>query len=244
MSRWMVADLESAAEVRNVTKHFGRIRALDGVTLQVARRSIHGLLGPNGAGKTTLLRLMLGLSSPDSGTVLLGSGTEDSSRAPRLAFQPEDPAPYDYLKVREFLSLALHMRSDGRFDEESLEYWMRRFELITVEKQLIKDVSAGVRRKLSIVAALVQEPDLLVLDEPTNHLDTRAVLALKEELRLIRERGRSVLLATHMIDFAATLCDHFTLLKDGRVIQDGDPATLAGGASENLERRIVSLLEL
>ncbi len=228
--------------VEHVTKRYGSIVALDNVSLRIRPGTIHGLLGPNGAGKTTLIRIIVGLSAPDSGGVTLMAPRGVMDRNLRLAYQPEEPALYEYLTVDEFLTLARQLRAGGGLDDSRLAELVGRFELEAMARRLIKNLSAGMRRKLAIVAALAQDPDLLVLDEPTNHLDTNGVVRLKDELRRLRDSGATVLLSTHILDFAAGLCDQVTLLKAGRIIYDGPVAEILAGGDWTLEERVAALI--
>lgn len=224
--------------VESVTKTFGPITALNEVSLVVRPGTIHAVLGPNGAGKTTLLRLVAGLSAVDGGEIRTDSVDRGSTRT---AYLPEEPALYDYLTAGEFLTLARHL---GRRDQDNSrrDYFLDRFELRTASGSLIKTLSAGTRRKVALAAALIQEAELIILDEPTNGLDTAAVIRLKEELGRLRDEGATVLLSTHILDFAAALCDRVTLLNRGRVVFDGNLADLPEFGGRDFERRVAALL--
>ena len=160
----------------------------------------------------------------------------------RVAYQPEDPAVYEYLTVREFLALARRLSGPANRDwDEDCEGLVTMFEMSDGRDKLCRSLSAGMRRKVSLLAALVQRPDLYILDEPTNHLDTVAVRRLKETLRSLRADGQSILVATHMIDFAATIGDEVTILDRGRVRFSGPLTTVPGDGS--LEDRVFAMLE-
>ena len=231
---------EATLRVELASKSFGRQIAVDGVSLTVDPSSVHVLLGPNGAGKTTLIRAALGLIPLDAGRVVLGATRHGGPC--RVAYQPEDPALYEYLTVREFLAMALRLAgpANGNWDEDC-ERLVAMFEMSDGLDKLCRSLSAGMRRKVSLLGALVQRPDLYILDEPTNHLDAVAVRRLKETLRGLRADGRSVLVATHMIDFAATIGDEVTILDRGRVRFSGPLTTVPGDGS--LEDRVFAMLE-
>ncbi len=222
--------------VESVAKTFGAVTALDGISLVVRPGRIHAVLGPNGAGKTTLLRLVAGLSVADRGEI-----RTDGPGSVRTAYLPEEPTLYDYLTAGEFLTLARHL---GRrpTDGSARDYFLDRYELRASSGSLTKTLSAGTRRKVAVAAALIQEADLLILDEPTNGLDTAAVIRLKEDLGRLRDEGATVLLSTHILDFAAALCDRVTLLTRGRVVYDGSFTDLPEFGGRDFERRVAALL--
>jgi ABC-2 type transport system ATP-binding protein len=232
-------DSDTAAVIvaERISKRYGPVTALADVSFAVTAGTIHGLLGPNGAGKSTTIRLITGFARADSGELHAPGRPGHGGTAGRLAYQPEEPALYDYLTVTEFLALARRLGDPAA--EDSRARLVERFELGETAGRLIKNLSAGTRRKVAIAAALVQDPTLLVLDEPTNGLDTTAVVRLKEELRALRDAGRTVLLSTHILDFAAGLCDDVTMLRSGTVAYTGSVAALlAGPGPEGFEARV------
>jgi ABC-2 type transport system ATP-binding protein len=227
--------------VDGLVKRYGTKAALDGVSVSVRRGTIHGVLGPNGAGKTTLLEVLLGHRRADSGTVRF----DDAQVGARLvAYQPETPAIYEYLTVGEFLDLAARLAPDGNGGEAEARK-QRLLEMFEMEKQagaLCHTLSAGMRRKTSIMAAMIQAAPILILDEPTNHLDTTASVRLKRELRRLGAEGSTVILSTHLLDFAVGLCDDVTLLSESRVVFAGSVQDVPGTGS--VEERIVEVLGL
>lgn len=223
--------------VESVTKTFGRIRALSGASLRLHRGSVHALVGPNGAGKSTLIRILMGLDHADTGQVLAPS---TGGRRLRIAYQPQVPALYEYLRVSEFLELAAHIGEAT--SSERCDAVMKLFGLTAAASQLVRTTSAGTRMKIALAAAIVQDPELLILDEPTNAVDAIGVARLKDRLRGLREVGTTVLLATHMIDFAHGLCDDITVLLGGGVQYTG-PVTGFGDPSATLESRVLALID-
>jgi ABC-2 type transport system ATP-binding protein len=161
-------------------------------------------------------------------------------RGLRVAYQPQVPALYDYLTVGEFLELAALLGAVPA--GEKCQDVMRLFDLSAIAGQLLHTVSIGTRMKVALAAALVQNPELLVLDEPTNALDTIGVARLKDRLRELRAGGTTILLATHMIDYAGRLCDDLTILRNGRVQYTGPVASL-GHPEEPLESRVLALID-
>jgi len=220
--------------VEGLTKTYGAVTALNEVSLTLRRGTVHALIGPNGSGKSTLIRTLLALETPDAGRVG-GVG-----RSLRIGYQPQVPALYGYLTVAEFIDLAARLApapsADGRHAV------MQAFDLLPAADQLVRTTSVGTQMKIAVAAALVQQPELLILDEPTNAVDVVGVSRLKERIRAMREAGVTILLATHLIDFAEGLCDDVTVLRGGRVQYTGPVIGLNGLGS--LEARVLSLIDL
>jgi ABC-2 type transport system ATP-binding protein len=212
--------------VRDLTKVYGEVRAVDGVDLDVADGEFVGVLGPNGAGKTTLLEVVEGLRRPDSGTVeVLGEQVWPRNAAvlPRIGVQLQASAFFERLTAREQIRTfaALYDVSPARADD-----WLERVGLAEKASARVEDLSGGQAQRLSIACALVHDPELVFLDEPTASLDPQARRNLWDLLAGINEAGRTVVLTTHYMDEAEVLCDRVAVMDSGRVLQVGSPAEL------------------
>jgi ABC-2 type transport system ATP-binding protein len=207
-------------------KAYGDVRAVDGVSLTVGRGEFFGILGPNGAGKTTTLEIVEGLREPDEGTArLLGrpSWPRDVSLLRRIGVQLQSSAFFDKLTAREQLHTfaALYgvpaARADAMLETVGL-----------TEKAAVRcdNLSGGQQQRLSIACALVNDPELVFLDEPTTGLDPQARRNLWDLLRRINAEGRTVVLTTHYMDEAQTLCERVAVMDAGRVLRVGPPAEL------------------
>ena len=216
----------TAIRVRDLTKVYGEVRAVDGVDLDVADGEFVGVLGPNGAGKTTLLEVVEGLRRPDSGTVeVLGEQVWPRNAAvlPRIGVQLQASAFFERLTAREQIRTfaALYDVSPARADD-----WLERVGLAEKASARVEDLSGGQAQRLSIACALVHDPELVFLDEPTASLDPQARRNLWDLLAGINEAGRTVVLTTHYMDEAEVLCDRVAVMDSGRVLQVGSPAEL------------------
>ncbi len=216
----------TAIRVRDLTKVYGELRAVDGVDLEVADGEFVGVLGPNGAGKTTLLEMVEGLRRPDSGTVeVLGQQVWPRNAAvlPRIGVQLQASAFFERLTAREQIRTfaALYDVSQARADD-----WLERVGLAEKASARVEDLSGGQAQRLSIACALVHDPELVFLDEPTASLDPQARRNLWDLLAGINEAGRTVVLTTHYMDEAEVLCDRVAVMDSGRVLQVGSPAEL------------------
>ena len=216
----------AAIRAEGLTKVYGDLRAVDGVSLEVAEGEFVGVLGPNGAGKTTLLELVEGLRRPDGGTVeVLGERVwpRNAGLLPRIGVQLQASAFFERLTAREQIRTfaALYGVSPARADD-----WLERVGLGEKAASRVEDLSGGQAQRLSIACALVHDPDLVFLDEPTAALDPQARRNLWDLLSGINDSGRTVVLTTHYMDEAEVLCDRVAVMDAGRVLQVGAPADL------------------
>ena len=216
----------AAIRAEGLTKVYGDLRAVDGVSLEVAEGEFVGVLGPNGAGKTTLLELVEGLRRPDGGTVeVLGERVwpRNAGLLPRIGVQLQASAFFERLTAREQIRpfAALYDVSPARADD-----WLERVGLGEKAASRVEDLSGGQAQRLSIACALVHDPDLVFLDEPTAALDPQARRNLWDLLSGINDSGRTVVLTTHYMDEAEVLCDRVAVMDAGRVLQVGAPADL------------------
>jgi ABC-2 type transport system ATP-binding protein len=216
---------ESSLLVRELVKTYGPVRALDGVSFQVARGEILGLLGPNGAGKTTLIECALGLRRPDSGSVRIEG--IDALGCPaavkrRIGAVLQSTALQDAITPREALDLFAAFYSDPLPSGALLN----RFGLAEKANARFETLSGGQRQRLALALAFVNDPGLLFLDEPTSGLDPQVRRELHESIRQFRAEGRSVLITTHYIEEAQALCDRIAILHQGRIVAAGTPDEL------------------
>src|SRR3712207_1053276 len=201
---------KDAISASGLVKTFGRTRALDGLDLWVREGEVHGFLGPNGAGKTTTLRVLLGLMRKDSGEVWLlgGDPWKDAVQLHRrLAYVPGDVTLWPRLTGGEVIDLLGRMR--GGLDSKRRADLLERFELDPKKK--CRTYSKGNRQKVALIAALASGAELLLLDEPTSGLDPLMEAVFRECVEEERERGRTVLLSSHILSEVEVLCDRVTI---------------------------------
>ncbi len=215
----------SAIQMTDVVKTFGSVRALDGLDLTVHTGEVHGFLGPNGAGKSTAIRVLLGLLRADSGhAVVLGGDPWHDAVAlhRRLAYVPGDVSLWPNLTGGEAIDLIGSLR--GGLDSRRRATLLDRFELDPRKKG--RTYSKGNRQKVAIVAALASDVELLILDEPTTGLDPLMEAVFKDCIRQERDRGRTVLLSSHILSEVEALCDRVSIIRAGAVVETGTLAEL------------------
>jgi len=215
----------SAAVCRGLRKRYGKVVAVDGLDLDVRAGECFGLLGPNGAGKTTTIEILEGLLEPDAGEVeLLGLhwGLDDRALRQRLGIQLQDTQFSDKLTVEEVVRLFRSFYHRG----PSVADVLGMVELESKRDAWVSKLSGGQKQRLAVACALVNRPDLLFLDEPTTGLDPQSRRQLWSLLDAFRRDGGTIILTTHYMDEAETLCDRVAIVDHGQVIALGSPRGL------------------
>jgi ABC-2 type transport system ATP-binding protein len=222
---------DPAIVAAGLTKRFGTHVAVDAVDLRVEAGQIHGLLGPNGAGKTTLLRMLLGLVSPDRGTLSVLGRTPFAARGalPGLAGFVEAPRFYPYLSAAKNLDLLAAL--DGNGSTRRVDELLEQVGLRGRSREKVRGFSTGMRQRLGLAAVLLRDPRLLVLDEPTTGLDPAGVRELHQVIADVATSGRTVLLSSHDMAEVEGLCDAVSILRDGRLVHHGSLSELRERAS-------------
>ncbi len=228
------APLEGGAvpplRLERLSKQFPGCLAVDDLSLTVSAGEIYGLIGPNGSGKTTTVKLCTGLYRPSTGRVLVAGidlhGEPERAKR-RIGYVPDEPFAYERMSGREFLHLVAELWSvpratrDARIDELAAVFRIR--ELLDGH---VDNYSRGSRQKLALIAALVHDPTLLVIDEPIVGLDPESAVRTRELLRDFVAGGGAVLLCTHTLAFAESVCRRVGMLRDGRLVVEGAIADL------------------
>ncbi|WP_372593618.1 ABC transporter ATP-binding protein [Actinotalea sp.] len=221
-------------EAEGLTKHYGAVRALEGLDLEVEEGDVFGYLGPNGSGKTTTIRLLLGLIRPTSGrvAVLGGDPERDAVSIHRdLAYVPGEAALWPELTGTETLHLLARLQ--GTVDEDYRTELIDRFELDGSKR--VRAYSKGNRQKVSLIAALAARPALLVLDEPTAGLDPLMEQVFRACVSEAKERGQTVFLSSHVLAEVEALCDRVAILRAGRLVEVGSLDSLRLGSTLSIE---------
>ena len=214
-----------AVACTDLVKRYGSVTAVDGLSFSVERGECFGLLGPNGAGKTTTIEILEGLLEPDAGQVeILGLRwrTDERELRQRLGIQLQETQLAEKLTVEETLRVFRSFYHRGRTIDELLAI----VELDSKRRSWVGKLSGGQKQRLAVACALVGSPDLLFLDEPTTGLDPQSRRGLWDVVACFRGGGGTVLLTTHYMDEAETLCDRVAIIDYGKVIAQGTPRDL------------------
>jgi ABC-2 type transport system ATP-binding protein len=227
-----------AVEASGVRKHFGAVRALDGVSLAVDKGEFFGLLGPNGAGKTTLISALGGLVNVDSGglSIMGHDVTRDFREARRaVGIVPQEVVFDPFFTVRETLEIQsgyFGLRRNGAWIDELLD----RLALASKANANMRSLSGGMKRRVMVAQALVHRPPVIVLDEPTAGVDVELRQTLWEFIRSLNASGHTIVLTTHYLEEAQQLCSRIAMMRDGRIVAMDSTANLLASFSERVLR--------
>lgn len=217
-----------------LTKRFGTQVAVDSVSLDVAPGQVYGLIGPNGSGKTTTVKMVTGLYLPTDGRVVIAG--HDLLASPQAAkrligYIPDEPFVYEKMSGREFLHLVGELYGVPRPERTArIAELLDLYALGEIVDGYMENYSRGNKQKLAVLASLLHTPRLLVVDEPIVGLDPESAIRTRELLKRFAAEGGAVLLCTHTLAFAEAVCHRVGLLKDGRLIREGDLQALRGEA--------------
>lgn len=208
--------MKSVIEIKNVSKKYGKVSALSDVSIELGH-GIYALLGPNGSGKTTLMNILAGLLKPSAGEVFY-QGTEirkcGLEYRSKVGYMPQYPAMYPTFSVKEFLLYVAELKALPKEREGEIDYLLSRVELSEVWDRRISALSGGMKQRLSLCAAVLGDPEILILDEPTAGLDPKQRVALREFISEISE-NKTVIWATHIVSDIESIADSIIFMKMG-----------------------------
>lgn len=211
-----------ALEVKNLSKSFGKLKAVDNVSFEVPEGSIFGLIGRNGAGKTTTIRMMMNIYSPDSGEVTLRGMKVGQDFKDRVGYLPEERGLYKKMKVIDTLLFFAELKGvTGRAVSKKLKEYLKRFDLWERRNSKIEDLSKGNQQKIQFIATILHDPEFIILDEPFSGLDPINTNLLKEIILEKKKEGKVIIFSTHLMEFAEKMCDHIAMIDHGKIILSG-----------------------
>jgi ABC-2 type transport system ATP-binding protein len=227
--------METVLDVRSITKTFGAVRAVDGVSFSVRRGTMTGLLGRNGAGKTTCLRMVNGVFLPDTGSIaLFGSENGGDATRDRVGYLPEERGLYKKMKVFEQLLFLAEIKQPVTAAVKArAEKWLERMELSDRRDAKVEELSKGNQQKVQLIGTLLHEPEVIILDEPMSGLDPVNVVLVRRIFHDLKAEGRTILLSTHMMAEAEKMVDDIVLIHGGRVVLSGELAKVRSSFGKN-----------
>jgi Cu-processing system ATP-binding protein len=228
-------------EFKNLHKRFGKLVVLDGLDLNISKGGIFAILGPNGSGKTTLIKCLLGMVIPNKGEIIFDKKSVLRQWAYRnnLNYLPQIANFPPNLTVIEIINMVKNLRPKDSNSEELIEL----FGLKTSLDKKLGNLSGGTKQKVNIVLTFMFDSDLIVLDEPTNGLDPIALIHLKEIIQKEKEKGKTILITTHIMSFVDEMADEIVFLLDGKIYFKGTVEALKKQMNnDNLEHAIANLI--
>jgi len=209
---------QAILETQSLSKHYGRIKAVDDLNIKVFPGEVHGILGPNGSGKTTTLGILLGAIQPKSGSFSWFGSQTDAAARRRIGSTLENPLFYPYMNAVDNLKMIADIRGcTYAFIPEALTH----VGLYERKNSRFKSYSMGMKQRLAIASALLGDPEVLIFDEPTNGLDPQGIAEIRALVRSIAAKGKTILMASHLLDEVQKLCTHVTVLNHGRCLFSG-----------------------
>jgi ABC-2 type transport system ATP-binding protein len=222
----MMQNYTYAVELKNVTKRYNEIIAVNNLDLTINPGEIFGLLGPNGSGKSTMLKMLLGLVQPDAGSVqVLGLNVkEDPVGVKKLVgYAPESPRLYEFLTGIEFLDFIGDIYGIQTEEKKTrINDYLKALQLEGREGDMISSYSEGMKQKIALISAFLHKPKLLILDEPLNALDPRSARIVKDFLHELKLQGVTTIMSTHILEIAQAVCDRIAIMYQGQLLALGN----------------------
>lgn len=220
--------METVLSIKNLTKHYGRVTAVKDLSLDVQRGNVFGILGPNGSGKTTTLGILLDVINKTSGDFSWFGQPPTKEVRKRIGAILETPIFYPYLSATKNLEIVAKIKGAP---VENIEPVLKRVELFERKDDKFRTYSLGMKQRLSIASALLCDPEVMILDEPTNGLDPQGIAEIRNLIKEIAKDGKTIILASHLLDEVQKVCSHFCVLKKGTLIYSGSVEDVNKGAA-------------
>lgn len=211
-----------ALEIKNLSKNFGSLKAVDNATFSVPEGSVFGLIGRNGAGKTTTIRMMMNIILPDSGEIIFRGTKVGQEFRNRVGYLPEERGLYKKMKVIDTVLYFSELKGkSGKDITRRANEYLKRFELFDRKNSKIEDLSKGNAQKIQFISTILHDPEFIILDEPFSGMDPINTNLLKEVILEEKQKGKVIIFSTHLMDFAEKMCDHIAMIDHGKIILNG-----------------------
>ena len=210
--------MNNVVTTQNLTKHYGHIRAVENLNLEIPEGSVFGILGPNGSGKTTTLGMLLDVIIPTSGSYSWFGNQGNKENRQKIGSILETPSFYPYLSAIDNLKIIAEIKSVGYGAIDEVLTLVGLFER---RHSTFRTFSLGMKQRLALASALLCDPRVMILDEPTNGLDPRGIAEIRDLIRTIAGKGKTIILASHLLDEVQKVCSHFAVLNKGKLLYTG-----------------------
>jgi ABC-2 type transport system ATP-binding protein len=211
--------MSSTLSLKNIAKSYGKIQALKGVSFEVTPGTVFGILGPNGSGKTTLLAIVIDALKADTGDFFWFGNKSNADSRKKIGTLLETPNFYHYLSAADNLKITQSISKRG--NKADIDAVLKKVNLYERRKDRFSKYSLGMKQRLAIAAALLGNPSVLVLDEPTNGLDPVGIAEIRDLIQELKEKGHTIIMASHLLDEVEKVCTHVAILKSGELIISG-----------------------
>lgn len=208
----------SVLTINGLSKQYGKIKALDNLNLTIEPGNVYGILGPNGSGKTTTLGIVLGILYPNSGSFHWFDNQYGNNARMRIGSLLETPNFYPYLDAVDNLDIIRHIKGSN---EDNFDEILALVKLEERKHSKFRTYSLGMKQRLAIASALIGNPDVLIFDEPTNGLDPQGIAEVRETIKKISSTGKTVIMASHILDEVEKICSHVAIIKNGKLLATG-----------------------
>ncbi|WP_420575662.1 ABC transporter ATP-binding protein [Ekhidna sp.] len=215
----------SVLKINKLTKKFGRLTAVDQLDLTIKEGQVYGILGPNGSGKTTTLGMILEVVAPTSGSFEWFGGMNNVEARQKIGSILETPCFYSYLTAVQNLRIVAHIKKCGT---DNIDQILKQVNLYDRRNDKFKTYSLGMKQRLSLAAALLSDPPVLMLDEPTNGLDPEGIAEVRQLIRDIAAQGKTIIMASHLLDEVQKVCTDFCILRKGVKLHEGSVHEILG----------------
>ena len=230
--------MSTVLNIQKICKTYGKIKAADQVNLRVEKGNIYGILGPNGSGKTTILNIITGAVHADSGEYAWFGGLPLEKARKKIGSIIESPSFYPYLSAEDNLKIIADIKEAGYGEINAI---LKQVELFDRKNDLFRKYSLGMKQRLGIAATLIGNPDVIVLDEPTNGLDPQGIADIRNLILKIAASGRTIILASHLLDEVQKVCSHVSVLKAGQIVFSGSVDQMTASNNITIEVSSVNL---
>ncbi len=215
--------MQKAIELRGVTKRYGDFTAVNNLSFEVAKGSIFGLLGPNGAGKTTSIRMIVNITIPDEGEIMIFGERLSAKKQERIGYLPEERGLYKKMKVREQIEFFAGLKGIPASEAKPrIKHWAKRLEIADWLEKKTEELSKGMQQKIQFITTVLHQPDLIILDEPFSGLDPVNVNLLIEVIQELKDTGCTIIFSTHMMEQVERLCDDICLINRAQKVLGGN----------------------
>lgn len=207
-------------ELKNITKRFNGLIAVDDLSLNVPEGSIYGFIGPNGSGKTTTIRMIMNILYPDKGRIFLFGKEHFGARIDHVGYLPEERGMYKKMKVKDLLKFHGELKN-GRNLNHEIDYWLEKLDLSDWANKKVETLSKGMSQKLQFITTIIDKPGLIILDEPFSGLDPVNADIIRSSVLELQKEGATIIFSTHDMNMAEKMCDYIFMIYKGKKVLDG-----------------------